>query len=242
MELLPWPFKNTKERINTLSEQDCRSRTGQAVMVCISASEGSWNLIIVNHIQGSATSWWAGSQHARAREGAVGMVLREGSARVKGAGISGALGQQSGPQVSYRDCRSLTITNTGPSDTATCKWCTSGWQPAIPPQTLPPRITFDCRGHRNAYLDTCHILLKNNKQPISSISSGSRTWRPACFQKIRTEHPRAMLAGDLFNCFSLVIKKCHRGGARERPHHVRRGRRHRHAPLPSTFRHHASNT
>lgn len=170
MELLPWPFKNVKEWINTLSEQDCWSRIGHAEMVCICASEGSWKLIIVNHIQGGSLYWWASPGRQHAREGLC-IWSSRGTSTCKGGRDLWSPGPAgSGLQVSYRDCHSFTITNTALSETATCKWCMSGWQPAILPQTLQPRITFYCRGHRNAYLDTCHILLKNNKQPISNIS------------------------------------------------------------------------
>lgn len=170
MELLPWPFKNVKEWINTLSQRDCRSRIGHAVMVCISASEGSWNLIIVNHIQGSSTYWWARAGCHVPVKGCV-FGASKGTGMCEGGGDFGSPGPaESSLQVSYRDCHSFTITNTSLSETATCKWCMSGWQSAIPQQTLQPRITFYCRGHRNAYLDTCHILFKNNKQPISNIS------------------------------------------------------------------------
>lgn len=167
--------------------------------------------------------------------GTVRVLLQEGRAYVLGVGISWALGQQWGSQVSYRDCHSFTITNAGLSETATCKWCMSGWQPATPPpppQTLQPRITFDCRGHRNAYLDTCHIISKNNKQPISNISSGSRTRWPACFWKIRMKALRSVLAGNLFTCFFLVIKKQQYGRAQEQPHHVGWGE---HTEIPKLF-------
>lgn len=134
MELLPRPFKNTREWINTLSEQARRSRTGHAVMVCISASEGSWNLIIVNHIQGGSTYWWAG-RRAVCTWGTVRVVLQGGRACAKGVGISGALGQPWGSQVSYRDCHSFTITNAGLSETATVN---DVWVAGRPPSPHRP--------------------------------------------------------------------------------------------------------
>lgn len=125
-------LKMWKSESIPFQRQDCRSRIGRALIVCISASEGSWNLIIVNHIQGSSTTRW-GWAVARAG-GSAHAGLREGGARgVQGRGDPGSpRPAESGLQVSYRDCHSFTITNAGLSETATCKWCMSGWQPANP--------------------------------------------------------------------------------------------------------------
>lgn len=72
--------------------QDCRSRIGRALIVCISASEGSWNLIIVNHIQGSSTRAEAGQW--RVREGLCTRVFeREEHVGRRDGGIQEALGR-----------------------------------------------------------------------------------------------------------------------------------------------------
>lgn len=126
-------LKMWKSESIPFQRQDCRRGIGRAVMVCISASGGSWNLIIVNHIQGTSAFWWARAGSS-CTGGSVQVGLWEGRARVvKGLGDLGIPGPaEEALQVSYRDRHSFTITNTGLPETATCKWCMSGWQPAIP--------------------------------------------------------------------------------------------------------------
>ena len=76
--------------------QDCRSRIGRAVIVCISASEGSWNLIIVNHIQGSFPSWWARvGRSVHRRVCACGSSWRRNMCGEEAGGTSDALGRRS---------------------------------------------------------------------------------------------------------------------------------------------------
>lgn len=103
-------LKMWKSESIPFQRQDCRLGIGRAVMVCISASGGSWNLIIVNHIQGTSVFWWirAGSSCTR---GSVQVCLWEGGARV----VKGRRPGDPGPaeaalQVSYRDCHSFAIT------------------------------------------------------------------------------------------------------------------------------------
>lgn len=126
-------LKMWKSESIPFQRQDCRSRIGRALIVCISASEGSWNLIIVNHIQGSSTYWWVragGSVHGRVC--ACGSSRGRSTCGTRAGDPRSPRPVESGLQVSYRDCHSFTITNTGLSEIATCKWCMSAWQPAIP--------------------------------------------------------------------------------------------------------------
>ena len=65
-------------------------------MVCISASEGSWNLIIVHHIQGSPRPDEPGEGSGCAPEGPGAWAFeREEHVWWRGRGISEALGRRS---------------------------------------------------------------------------------------------------------------------------------------------------
>lgn len=65
-------LKMWKRESIAFRRHDRRSRTGCSVVVCISASEGSWNLIIVHHTPGKPRRWGACC-------GCAGVLLRLGA-------------------------------------------------------------------------------------------------------------------------------------------------------------------
>ena len=94
-------------------------------------------------------------------------------------------------KVSYRQCHSFTITNTGLPETATCKWCTGGWQAATLPQTLQPWTAPDRWGHHNAYLDSGHPVLKSNSWPTSNIAQAQGQPKKPHFDISSSSSPKA---------------------------------------------------
>lgn len=96
-------------------------------------------------------------------------------------------------KVSYRQRHSFTITKTGLSETATCKWCTGGWQAATLPQTLQPRTAPDCWGRHDAYLDSGHPVLKNNSWPISNIAQAQGQHKKPHFDISSSSSPKVLL-------------------------------------------------
>lgn len=137
-------------------------RAGHAVVACVSASEGSWNLIIVNH-----TGLSRGSDKPFA--GSIGGPVPVGTPLCAWA-LPTALPTPTrwGSGMSYRQCHSFTITNTGQKQQP-ANDVQGGWQAATTPQTLQPQTTPDHWGHHNSLVSS-HPVLKNNSWLTSNIA------------------------------------------------------------------------
>lgn len=144
-----------------MNQYPFRGKIAGAEMVCISASEGSWNLIIVNHVPGSLNehrSAWVFLCDRKKERGSTDSHMYTHVQRTI------LVPTDYDFRENYRGCHSFPITNTGVSELATSDWCMSAWQPAIFQQASQPRIMVHCRGCPKADSDLHHKLLNNNSK------------------------------------------------------------------------------
>lgn len=95
-------------------------------------------------------------------------------------------------KLSYKQHRSFTITNTSPSRTVTCKWCTGGWQAA----TLPTdhRATSCAELLQSSqHSDSVYPVLKNNSWPISNIAQAQGQCNNPHFDISFSSSPKALV-------------------------------------------------
>lgn len=155
------------------------------MVACISASEGSWNLIIVNHAEASqgGDKPFAGSAGGHVPAGTPLCA----QARTRCSSHT--------HEVRLRDelwAVSLFYSNKHWSETATCKWCTGGWQAATIPQTSQPQTTPDHWGHHDSLVSS-HPVLKNNSWLISNIAWAQGQCKKTHFDISSSSSPKALV-------------------------------------------------